>query len=148
MSQESQKTRGQMCFQILKLGHQTLYSNSLLDKLIQVPIRVPKAGVLEIRSYLFMLYAIDYGISTEKLEDLRMGLEESLQQSWHADPIEKDAALALTGESSNSNLASLYDIADRISPILASSPIVHGNPRVVKRLLNVVKMRGNILPEG
>lgn len=37
-----------------------------LDKLIQVPIRVPKAGVREIRSYLFMLYAIEHGLEGEK----------------------------------------------------------------------------------
>lgn len=127
-------------FKGLSERHQIDY----LDKLIQVPIRVPKAGVREIRSYLFMLYAIDSGIEPDKLEILRAGLEDSLQQSWHAEPIEKDAALALTGAALDSDLASLYDLADRISPILASSPIIHGNPRVVKRLLNVVKMRSQI----
>ncbi|HDK9885828.1 TPA: KAP family P-loop domain protein, partial [Klebsiella pneumoniae] len=44
-----------------------------LDKLIQVPIRVPKAGVREIRSYLFMLYAIEHGLKGEKLTKLRDG---------------------------------------------------------------------------
>lgn len=127
-------------FKGLSERHQLDY----LDKLIQVPIRVPKAGVREIRSYLFMLYAIDCNVSAEKLEELRASLEESLQQSWHADPIEKEAALALTGEGSESELARLYDLADRIAPILAGSPIIHGNPRVVKRLLNVVKMRSRI----
>jgi len=127
-------------FKGLSERHQIDY----LDKLIQVPIRVPKAGVREIRSYLFMLYAIDSGIEADKLEVLRAGLEDSLQQSWHADPIEKDAALALTGAAPDTGLASLYDLADRIAPILASSPIIHGNPRVVKRLLNVVKMRSQI----
>ncbi len=57
-----------------------------LDKLIQMPIRVPKAGVREIRSYLFMLYAVDHGLSEEKLTTLRKGLEEALQQSWKDDP--------------------------------------------------------------
>ncbi|POZ51282.1 KAP family P-loop NTPase fold protein [Methylovulum psychrotolerans] len=58
-----------------------------LDKLIQVPIRVPKAGIREIRSYLFMLYAVSHGVSKEKLEALRSGLEESLRQSWREEPI-------------------------------------------------------------
>ena len=53
-----------------------------IDKLIQVPIRVPKAGVREIRSYLFMLYAIEAEVSDEKLSELRIGLEKALQQSW------------------------------------------------------------------
>lgn len=115
-----------------------------LDKLIQVPIRVPKAGVREVRSYLFMLYAIDHRLPEEKLELLRDGLEKALQQSWKDDPITRQDALALTGESENGDLAKAFSRADRIAPVLANSPIIHGNPRIVKRLLNVVKMRSQI----
>jgi len=115
-----------------------------LDKLIQVPIRVPKAGVREIRSYLFMLYAIDHHLPVEKLETLREGLEKALQQSWKDDPITRQDALVLTGESEDGDLARAFARADRIAPVLANSPIIHGNPRIVKRLLNVVKMRSQI----
>ena len=115
-----------------------------LDKLIQVPIRVPKAGVREIRSYLFMLYAIEHRLPEEKLDRLREGLEKALQQSWKDDPISRQNALALTEESEDSPLAKAFARADRIAPVLANSPIIHGNPRIVKRLLNVVKMRSQI----
>jgi len=115
-----------------------------LDKLIQVPIRVPKAGVREIRSYLFMLYAVDARLSVEKLDRLRTGLEQSLQQSWKDEPISRQDALILTGESEDSALARAFSRADRIAPVLSNSPIIHGNPRIVKRLLNVVKMRSQI----
>lgn len=115
-----------------------------LDKLIQVPIRVPKAGVREIRSYLFMLYAIDLRLPKDKLEKLREGLENALQQSWKDEPITRQDALMLTSESEDSILAKAFARADRIAPLLANSPIIHGNPRIVKRLLNVVKMRSQI----
>ncbi|HDS8579393.1 TPA: KAP family P-loop domain protein [Klebsiella variicola] len=115
-----------------------------LDKLIQVPIRVPKAGVREIRSYLFMLYAIEHGLKGQKLTTLRDGLEKALQQSWKDEPITRQDALKMTGESEDSNLALAFARADRIAPVLANSPIIHGNPRIVKRLLNVVKMRSQI----
>lgn len=115
-----------------------------VDKLIQVPIRVPKAGVREVRSYLFMLYAVDHGLSSDKLDLLRKGLEEALQQSWKDDPISRQDALALTGESEDGALSLAFARADRIAPVLANSPIIHGNPRIVKRLLNVVKMRSQI----
>lgn len=115
-----------------------------LDKLIQVPVRVPKAGVREIRSYLFMLYAIDHRLPAENLETLRDGLEKALQQSWKDDPITRQDALTLTGESEDGDLARAFARADRIAPVLANSPIIHGNPRIVKRLLNVVKMRSQI----
>ncbi|MGM8891542.1 KAP family P-loop NTPase fold protein [Psychrobacter sp. 1Y1] len=112
-----------------------------IDKLIQVPIRVPKAGVREIRSYLFMLYAIEAGIDSTKLNNLRQGLEAALQQSWKDDPITRNDALALLGFTEDNELAKSFERADRIAPILANSPIIHGNPRTVKRLLNVIKMR-------
>lgn len=115
-----------------------------LDKLIQVPIRVPKAGVREIRSYLFMLYAIDHGLPEEKLGKLRDGLEKSLQQSWKEDPISRQDALVLTEEPEEGDLATAFARADRIALVLANSPIIQGNPRIVKRLLNVVKMRSKI----
>ncbi|HAU3362115.1 TPA: KAP family P-loop domain protein [Salmonella enterica subsp. salamae] len=115
-----------------------------LDKLIQVPIRVPKAGVREIRSYLFMLYSIEHGLEGKKLTTLREGLEKALQQSWKDEPISRQDALKMTGEADDSNLALAFARADRIAPVLANSPIIHGNPRIVKRLLNVVKMRSQI----
>lgn len=115
-----------------------------LDKLIHIPIRVPKAGVLEVRSYLFMLYALDHRLSSEKLEALRHGLETALQQSWKDEPMTRQDALALTGESEDGDLAQAFARADRIAPMLANSPIIHGNPRIVKRLLNVIKMRSQI----
>ncbi len=112
-----------------------------IDKLIQVPIRVPKAGVREIRSYLFMLYAIEAGIESTELNNLRQGLEAALQQSWKDEPITRNEALALLGLNEDNELANSFERADRIAPILANSPIIHGNPRTVKRLLNVIKMR-------
>lgn len=115
-----------------------------IDKLIQVPIRVPRAGILEIRSYLFMLFASDSGISIEMLEKLRCGLEKSLQKSWQEAAIDKEAALTLIEKSEDIYFIKMFELADRIAPILATSPFIQGNPRIVKRLLNVVKMRKKI----
>ena len=47
--------------------HQTDY----LDKLIQIPVHVPRPGTLEIRAYLMMLSAQDHGVTSEQLEVLR-----------------------------------------------------------------------------
>ncbi|WP_045861700.1 KAP family P-loop NTPase fold protein [Teredinibacter purpureus] len=115
-----------------------------LDKLIQIPIRVPKAGVREIRSYLFMLYAVFHEVPKDKLETLRLELERSLKESWKEEAIPKQKALEFAGGDSDGALAMAYDRADRIAPILANSPIIHGNPRIVKRLLNVVRMRSQV----
>lgn len=115
-----------------------------IDKLIQVPIRVPKAGIREIRAYLFMLLALQNGVGEESLERLRCELERSLQQSWKEDPVETSKLLELIEAKDNEKLIEAFSLTDRIAPILATSPSIKGNPRIVKRLLNVVKMRVNV----
>ncbi len=115
-----------------------------IDKLIQVPIRVPRTGIREIRSYLFMLFALASDIQKDILEKLRSELERSLQKSWQEPPIEKETALALIEKSEDTTFIKMFELADRIAPILATSPFIQGNPRIVKRLLNVVKMRKKV----
>ncbi|MGJ4747305.1 KAP family P-loop NTPase fold protein [Leptospira sp. SA-E8] len=115
-----------------------------LDKLIQVPIRVPKAGIREIRSYLFLLYALSHKIQKDKFELLRSSIEKSLQQSWKDDPISRKTALGIIGETEDSELGTAFERADRIASILANSSFINGNPRIVKRLLNVIKIRSLI----
>jgi predicted KAP-like P-loop ATPase len=112
-----------------------------IDKLIQIPIRVPKVGIREIRAYLFMLFAIECRINEDVLEKLRCELERSLQLSWKENPIKIDKLLEITGDENKENLRNAFELADRITPILATSPSIQGNPRIVKLLLNVVKMR-------
>ncbi len=123
--------------------HQTDY----LDKLIQVPVNVPKPGVLEVRAYLYMLVSSNASLSTENLELLRLSLEKSLRNSWKDAPIKYPELLdLLTGitQEKKEELEINYQSVDRMATILATSPRINGNPRIVKRLLNVVKMRKKV----
>ncbi|WP_154953487.1 KAP family P-loop NTPase fold protein [Neisseria flavescens] len=124
----------------LSYRHQIDY----LDKLIQIPIRVPKAGVLEIRAYLYMLYAIHQKIPTAKLASLRQFLETHLQQSWKSQSLNPEDVAKTIEEQHNQALLSDFERANRIAPLLANSPNVYGNPRIVKRILNTIKMRTKI----
>ena len=124
----------------LSYRHQIDY----LDKLIQIPIRVPKAGVLEIRAYLYMLYAIHQKIPTAKLSSLRQFLETHLQQSWQDQSLNPEQVAKTIEEQHNQALLSDFERANRIAPLLANSPNIHGNPRIVKRILNTIKMRTKI----
>ena len=124
----------------LSYRHQIDY----LDKLIQIPIRVPKAGVLEIRAYLYMLYAIHQKIATKKLASLRQFLETHLQQSWKSQSLNPEDVTKTIEEQHNQVLLSDFERANRIAPLLANSPNVYGNPRIVKRILNTIKMRTKI----
>ncbi|KQY26155.1 NTPase KAP [Caulobacter sp. Root487D2Y] len=116
-----------------------------LDKLIQVPVRVPRVGVQEVRAYLFMLLASRAKVDSDALEGLRNQLISRLQQAWQSDEIVTvDAALKRLGRSADEGLRRSFEMADRMAPLLAKSTRVSGNPRIVKRLLNVVRMRSSI----
>ena len=117
-----------------------------LDKLIQFPVKVPRISTREVRAYLFLLYASIhpiYGIQQEKLESLRKGLESNLRLSWKDDPIKVNDALALLDAQavSTQNLATNFYVSDRIAHLLAENKYIEGNPRIVKRMLNVISMR-------
>jgi len=116
-----------------------------LDKLIQVPVRVPRLGVQEVRAYLFLLFASAGGaVPAEKVEALRVELEDNLRKAWKEEPISTETALALLGQAPPAEVALGFSIADRMAPMLANSTLVQGNPRIVKRMLNVVRMRSRV----
>jgi predicted KAP-like P-loop ATPase len=115
-----------------------------LDKLIQVPVRVPRLGTQEVRAYLFLLFASAGGVGVDKVEGLRAGLELNLRKAWKDEPISTEAALAMLGQSPPDEVALGFGIADRMAPMLANSTLVQGNPRIVKRMLNVVRMRARV----
>jgi predicted KAP-like P-loop ATPase len=123
--------------------HQTDY----LDKLIQVPIKVPKPGVLEVRAYLFMLLASDLGIGGENLKTLQAALSQSLRNSWKEKPISVAnlmSELTVSEPEIVIQLEESLNVAERITPLLSGASRINGNPRIVKRLLNVIKMRKRV----
>lgn len=117
--------------------HQTDY----LDKLIQIPVHVPKPGIAEVRAYLMMLIASDKKIDNSEFEKIRSKLEESLKLSWQQDQITIDELLADCGIDNVDGLRGEFKIVEQLAPILAESSNINGNPRIVKRLLNQVRMR-------
>ncbi|MFJ5536336.1 KAP family P-loop NTPase fold protein [Vreelandella titanicae] len=117
--------------------HQTDY----LDKLIQIPIHVPKPGVAEVRAYLMMLVALDRKIEKIEFEKIRSKLEDSLKLSWQRDQITIDELLTDCNINNINELRGELKIAEQLAPILTESSNINGNPRIVKRLLNQVRMR-------
>ena len=115
-----------------------------LDKMVQVSLRVPRVGVQETKAYLMMLFAEVAGVKAEKLQQLREGLIEKLRSLWKGEPITTKFARELLGVSENSDVANDLEMADRLAHVLATAPNIQGNPRIVKRLLNAVRIRAEI----
>lgn len=115
-----------------------------LDKLIQVPVYVPRPGVLEIRAYLTMLIATRSGCAEDKVAALRTFLIDDLRHSWKdGDGYDVDKIMGLLG-SSDASLRDQIELGLRMAPTLAQSVKVNGNPRIVKRMMNVVRMRASV----
>ncbi|WP_371425097.1 P-loop NTPase fold protein [Tardiphaga sp.] len=115
-----------------------------LDKLIQMPVNVPRPGVLEIRAYLTMLIATRSGCGKDKVAALRTFLIDDLRHSWKdGDGYDVDKVMDLLG-SSDGDLRNQIELGLRMAPMLAQSAKVNGNPRIVKRMMNVVRMRASV----
>jgi len=121
-------------------GASARHVTDYLDKLIQIPVRVPRLGITEIRAYLFMLFADVGDVSEANRSALQAGLEDNLRRSWEADPLTVEEALAYC-ESPSDELRSSFETADRLAPLMVKSTHVLGNPRLIKRLLNTVRLR-------
>lgn len=116
---------------------------SYFDKLIQVPLRVPRLGVNEVKAYVVLLMAelaerkgsLSEGARTEGQRNIL----EKLKVSWN-NGLTRDMLTDAFGEEAN-KIATELDIADELAPLLATSEEISGNPRLIKRFLNNLMLR-------
>ncbi|MCY1288788.1 Qat anti-phage system ATPase QatA [Pseudomonas aeruginosa] len=115
------------------------YARNYLEKLIQVPFRIPALGETETRIYVTLLLAgAEVGENNADYEKLIAVARESLKRPWTSgglDAATVKTALGKQAEKANNALA----LSDQIGPILASG--TKGNPRQIKRFLNTLLLR-------
>jgi predicted KAP-like P-loop ATPase len=115
------------------------YARNYLEKLIQVPFRIPALGTQETRLYVMLL--LISALVVEKhagFQSLLKKAKESLNQPWLGSGISQSEVEALDGARKN-DLAAMYVLAQQIGPILAEG--TKGNPRQIKRFLNALFVR-------
>ena len=116
---------------------------SYFDKLIQVPIRVPTLGLQEVRAYMMMLYIDASDIDEDRKDALQVAIAGRLKRAWLGERVnrafvqEQDTALPR-------DLIAQLDSAERLAPLLTRASAVAGNPRLVKRFLNALAIRGAV----
>jgi len=115
------------------------YARNYLEKLIQVPFRIPALGETETRIYVTLLLAgAEVGENDESYGKLISVAREKLKRPWTSgglDAATVKTALGQQAEKANNALA----LSDQIGPILASG--AKGNPRQIKRFLNTLLLR-------
>jgi hypothetical protein len=108
-----------------------------LDKVIQVPMRVPQVGTEDVRAYMYSLFVGMYAY--DKLTVVQPILLKALQDSWQGGTFNKETVNELANKPSG--LLEALGVCDRLAPILATAPMIGGNPRIIKRLLNAITLR-------
>lgn len=119
-------------------GPQT-YARNYLEKLIQVPFRIPALGDTETRIYVtLLLVGAELGDNDPAFNSLIDVARERLKRPWTSGTLDAATVKTALGDKApraNSALA----LSDQIGPILASG--TKGNPRQIKRFLNTLVLR-------
>ena len=119
-------------------GPQT-YARNYLEKLIQVPFRIPALGETETRIYVTLLFVgAELGENDPAFTKLIAVARERLKRPWTGAVLDSAAVKAALGSKADRAQNALI-LSAQIGPILASG--TKGNPRQIKRFLNTLLLR-------
>ncbi|MBN8726974.1 MAG: hypothetical protein J0H15_04635 [Xanthomonadales bacterium] len=127
-------------------------ATNYFDKLIQVPLHVPRLGINEAKAYLALLLMerahADGRFDASKFEAARKAIPEQLQTSWKGNAVTTDFLQSQVG-ADNAEMMALMQLAEGLAPLLTTSSAVNANPRLMKRFLNTVYLRSALAaPQG
>lgn len=119
------------------------YARNYLEKLIQVPFRLPALGEAETRIYVaLLLLGAEIGEDAPEFGKLIDIARVQLRKPWAAKALDAEALRAAVGDKATPRMQELLTISDQIGPMLARKFI--GNPRQIKRFLNALLLRMSI----
>lgn len=116
------------------------YARNYLEKLIQVPFRIPPLGGAETRIYVTLLLAqAELGENDPVFLKLLGVAREALRLPWAGSALERPAIERAVGAALPPELDQALRISEQISGILGEG--ARGNPRQIKRFLNSMALR-------
>lgn len=144
--------RGSVKVHFAGTGMEDDVATNYFDKLIQVPLRVPRLGPNETKAYtalLFLEHAFKKRqVTAEAFEAARKRVAERLRESWKGEGVDLVFLESLVADG-NPELLGLMGLAERLAPLLSQASSVQSNPRLIKRFLNTVFLRKALAsPQG
>ena len=122
------------------------YARNYLEKLIQVPFRLPALGAMETRIYVTLLLAESaLGANDEKFLKLLQTAREDLRRPWMSRGLDRVSVEASIGSPIPAEIDQAIVISSQVTKILAEG--TRGNPRQIKRFLNSMMLRYAIAEE-
>lgn len=117
------------------------YARNYLEKLIQVPFRIPALGEAETRIYTaLLLIGAVVGEEDKNFQKLIAEARKRLRRPWASEALDVDAVKAVLGD--NVEALEMLSLADQVGTTLAKG--TKGNPRQIKRFLNALLLRKSI----
>lgn len=115
------------------------YARNYLEKLIQIPFRIPALGETETRIYVtLLLIGAELGEDEPAYASLITVARELLKRPWKTAGLDAQTVKAALGNKFV-QVQNALTLSDQIGPILASG--TQGNPRQIKRFLNTLLLR-------
>lgn len=115
------------------------YARNYLEKLVQIPFRIPALGTQETRTYVMLLLVQSFvGEDHDGFKALLDKAKETMQKPWLSTGLSQSDIQAVDS-SKREALDSAFILAQQIAPILADG--TKGNPRQIKRFLNALLVR-------
>lgn len=120
----------------------TQYARNYLEKLIQVPFRIPALGIQETTTYVtFLLIESLVGSDHEGFKRLLSEGKEKLNKPWMETGLQQ-SDIESVDDDLKEELGKAYVLTQQIGPILAEGS--KGNPRQIKRYINSLLIRQTI----
>jgi hypothetical protein len=125
----------------------TTYARYYLEKLIQVPFRIPALGYAETQTYVALVLAqAGLGEDNEQFKKLLPRAKQCLTQPWNAavldHQIAKDCLFGVQPGDVPQEISHAITLSQQISRVLTDG--TKGNPRQIKRFLNSMLLRNEI----
>ncbi|EMO56844.1 KAP family P-loop domain protein [Leptospira santarosai str. CBC1416] len=115
------------------------YARKYLEKLIQIPFRIPALGEPETRAYVkLLLIGAEIGEGNTEFKELVKYARAKLIRPWIVGSLETTEIQQILKDKYSKVQAALF-LSDQIGPILSSG--TKGNPRQIKRFLNTLILR-------
>ena len=122
------------------------YARNYLEKLIQVPFRIPALGLAETRIYVSLLLAEGaLGSDDAHFQKLLNGARDELKRPWLSRGLDPTAVARILGGQVSTEVAEAINVSTQVSSILTEG--TRGNPRQIKRFLNSMSLRHAVATE-
>lgn len=122
----------------------TSYARNYLEKLIQIPFRIPALGTTETLTYVTLLLTLrSLGETSQGFNALKELSREAIQKPWLGNSLSVTALNgAINDENERQKAREALSLAKQISQIINDGTA--GNPRQIKRFINSLMLRRQI----